>query len=147
MLIWLSKYKLNNIVKNKSELLDKVFNGKVAFVPPLLSNNESNDTNVINGASLMYFLFPIEDIEHNVIAAVVQEIDPAFGFSEILQLSHVGESGESYIFNREGRMLSTSRFENELNWKIRIKKINPNPVKNAPIRNAICLFCSSICPV
>ena len=38
-------------------------------------------------------------------------------------------------------------FDTELNWKIKIKNINPSPVKNAPNKNAICLFCSSICPV
>ena len=31
--------------------------------------------------------------------------------------------------------------------KIKIKNINPKPVKNAPIKKLICLFCSSICPV
>ena len=35
-------------------------------------------------------------------------------------------------------------FETELNWKIKIKKINANPEKKAPTKNVICLFCSSI---
>ncbi|NOQ92759.1 MAG: transporter substrate-binding domain-containing protein, partial [Flavobacteriaceae bacterium] len=104
---------LNNVVKNQPELLKKVFKGEVVFVPPILLDGNLETISREN-SSLMYFLIPIENIEHQVIAAIIQEIDPAYGFSEILQLSHVGETGESYIFNREGRMLSTSRFESDL---------------------------------
>lgn len=106
--------KPNSIIKNNSELLNRVFNGEVVFVPPILSNNDGKETIIEEDTSLMYFLIPVEDTEHRVIAAIIQEIDPAFGFSEILQLSHVGETGESYIFNKKGRMLSTSRFEKDL---------------------------------
>ena len=35
-------------------------------------------------------------------------------------------------------------FETELNWKIKIKKMSPNPVKKAPNKNDICFSCSSI---
>ncbi len=105
---------LNSIAKTKPKLIKQVFKGEVVFVPPLL-NEEDNDQIISkNYNSLMYFLVPIEDIERNVIAAIIQRIDPTHGFSEVLQLSHVGDTGESYIFNRDGRMLSKSRFENDL---------------------------------
>ncbi len=105
---------LNNIAKSRPEFIKQVFRGEVVFVPPLISINDNPDNSQEDNSSKMYFLIPIEDIEHGVIAAIVQEINPELGFSEILQLSHVGETGESYVFNREGRMLSKSRFENEL---------------------------------
>ncbi len=37
--------------------------------------------------------------------------------------------------------------ETELNWKIKIKKINSSPVRNAPTKKFICFFSSSIWPV
>ncbi len=105
---------LNSIANSKPELIKKVFKGEVVFVPPLISIINDLDNTQEGNSSKMYFLIPIEDVEKGVIAAIVQEINPVLGFSEILQLSHVGETGESYVFNREGRMLSKSRFENEL---------------------------------
>ncbi len=41
-------------------------------------------------------------------------IDPERDFTEILQRGRIGESGESYAFNREGRLISQSRFEEDL---------------------------------
>ncbi|MFT7073267.1 MAG: PAS domain S-box-containing protein [Patiriisocius sp.] len=102
----------NSVVKFKPELVKKVFTGEVVFVPPLFNDVELNNAQQVT--SKMYFLIPIEDSRQNVVAAIIQEINPELGFSEILQLSHVGETGESYIFNRNGRMLSRSRFETDL---------------------------------
>jgi PAS domain S-box-containing protein len=92
--------KPNPIANYRADMLGPVFNGEVVFIPPV--------------QTMMYFVIPIEDTDHTVIAALIQQIDPAFGFSEILQLSHVGETGESYIFNKNGKMLSRSRFEKDL---------------------------------
>jgi PAS domain S-box-containing protein len=105
---------LNTILKDRPELIKQVFNGDVILVPPLLSNTEDLESAIENENSLMYFLIPIEDVERHVIAAIIQEVDPGLGFSEILQLSHVGNTGESYIFNRKGKMLSKSRFDKNL---------------------------------
>ena len=107
--------KSNSIIKNQPELLKKVFKGEVVFIPPfLLSENKVTENTEGNVISYMYFLIPIENTEDKVIAAIIQKIDPSHGFSDILQLSHVGETGESYIFSHEGIMLSESRFEKDL---------------------------------
>ena len=41
-------------------------------------------------------------------------IDPQDEFAKILQIARLGETGEIYAFDREGLMLSPSRFEREL---------------------------------
>ncbi len=41
-------------------------------------------------------------------------VDPEDDFSAILQRGRIGESGESYAFDGEGRLLSASRFEDDL---------------------------------
>jgi sigma-B regulation protein RsbU (phosphoserine phosphatase) len=41
-------------------------------------------------------------------------MSPEAEFSSILQRGRIGDSGESYAFNRRGRMISASRFEEDL---------------------------------
>jgi sigma-B regulation protein RsbU (phosphoserine phosphatase) len=41
-------------------------------------------------------------------------IDPERDFTQILQRGRMGESGESYAFDRDGRLISRSRFEEDL---------------------------------
>jgi len=41
-------------------------------------------------------------------------ISPDRGFTKILQQAQMGETGETYAFDREGRMVSNSRFDEEL---------------------------------
>jgi hypothetical protein len=46
--------------------------------------------------------------------ALVLLIDPEKEFTEILQRGRIGESGESYAFNRSGQLISESRFDDDL---------------------------------
>jgi PAS domain S-box-containing protein len=48
------------------------------------------------------------------VAILAFRIDPEEDFTKILQLGRMGESGESYAFNRDGKMISESRFDEEL---------------------------------
>ncbi len=41
-------------------------------------------------------------------------IDPGLDFTDILQRGRIGESGESYAFNRAGQLISESRFDDQL---------------------------------
>jgi PAS domain S-box-containing protein len=54
---------------------------------------------------------PIEGGEPGVLILL---IDPEKEFTEILQQGRIGSSGESYAFNREGLLISESRFDNNL---------------------------------
>lgn len=55
-------------------------------------------------------------------AALVFLLDPHEDFSHILSLASFGKTGNMYAFDREGRMLSTSRFEAEY---VRLGLIQP----------------------
>ena len=107
--------KINPAANGHPALIRKVYQGNVIFIPPILSKNvldkiPEKDESV----TLMYLAFPIENEKGEIIAAVLKQINLFMGLSEILQLSHVGETGESYVFDRNGRMLSKSRFESDL---------------------------------
>ncbi len=45
---------------------------------------------------------------------LIVELDPETGFSEILQRGRIGASGETYAFNRNAQLISSSRFEEQL---------------------------------
>jgi len=107
--------KQNTIALYNSDILDKAFMGQVMFIPPILDKLILDKLSAKSkNLSSMYFVIPVEDSAGVIKAVMIQQINPARGFSEILQLSHVGETGESYVFDRIGRMLSVSRFEDDL---------------------------------
>ncbi len=56
---------------------------------------------------------PIRD-GAEVVGALVFRVPASGGFSEILQVARMGQSGETYAFDEDGRMLSESRFAEEL---------------------------------
>jgi PAS domain S-box-containing protein len=47
-------------------------------------------------------------------AAIVLLIDPEKEFTDIFQRGRIGDSGETYAFNREGDLISESRFDSDL---------------------------------
>ena len=57
---------------------------------------------------------PILNRSGESIAVFLLRIDPSVTFSEILQVARPGESGETYVFNANGQILSSSRFVNQL---------------------------------
>ena len=48
------------------------------------------------------------------IAVLLLRIDPEQSFTQILRRGAIGESGESYAFNRDGKLISESRFDEDL---------------------------------
>jgi len=99
----------NLIADQRPEFLYRVFAGQSVFVPPVSSDVPIGDTNA-SGLSL-FIAAPIRNANGEVIAALTKRLNPAEGFSRVLQFSRVGESGESYAFDQSGIMVSASRFE------------------------------------
>jgi PAS domain S-box-containing protein len=62
----------------------------------------------------MFFAAPVKNIQGQVIAVVTQRVDPSLDFSRLIQLGRIGQSGETYAFGRYGKLLSESRFEDDL---------------------------------
>jgi len=106
----------NELFSLRPELVEQAFQGKIVFVPPVHLNNPTKHGQSGNDDVLptMYFAGPLQSSKGRVVAVMLQQIDPSKGFSKILQFSRVGESGESYAFNVEGRLLSESRFDDHL---------------------------------
>jgi PAS domain S-box-containing protein len=106
----------NELFNQKPNLLERVFKGQIIFVPPVHLSNSATISG--NGSDdvlpTMYFAGPLQNADGEIVAVMLQQIDPAKGFSKVLQFSRVGESGESYAFNSAGILLSESRFDHHL---------------------------------
>jgi hypothetical protein len=70
----------------------------------------------VNGQDqpVMMASFPIPGESGIPVAILFLLIDPESEFTEILQRGRMGESGESYAFNKNGKMISESRFTEDL---------------------------------
>ncbi|HWB14280.1 MAG TPA: serine/threonine protein kinase [Pirellulales bacterium] len=62
----------------------------------------------------MFAAAPLRDDNNEVFAALAFRLRPERDFSRILNLAHFGETGETYAFDRDGLMLSQSRFDDDL---------------------------------
>ena len=103
----------NLIADQRPARLQRVFSGEAVFVPPVFSDVNIDDADVGRATSL-FIAAPILSEDGEVIAALTMRLDPSKGFSRALQISRFGETGESYAFDRTGRLMSSSRFEGEL---------------------------------
>jgi len=98
------------------EFLNRALEGETGVCPPFPSvavmKTESGKSSV--GLPTMYVVTPIRDSNFQVVAALALQIRPERAFTRILQLGRLGESGETYAFDRSGRMVSNSRFDEDL---------------------------------
>ena len=62
----------------------------------------------------MYVCAPIRDVDFQVVAALAMQIRPEQEFTRILQIGRIGESGETYAFDKDAVMVSNSRFDHDL---------------------------------
>jgi len=105
------------IYDQRPELIQKVFEGSSVFIPPIESDVylDATEGNGKPGKPpTIFFVTPVESSTGEILAALAIRIDPTLGFSRVMQLSRVGKTGESYVFDQNGRLLSESRFKSEL---------------------------------
>lgn len=90
--------------------------GNAAVSPPfeslVMMKTESGRTRPAQ--PVMYVSAPIRDDSFSVIGVLALQILPTEEFTRILQIGRVGESGETYAFNRDGVLVSNSRFDEDL---------------------------------
>jgi serine/threonine protein kinase len=67
-----------------------------------------------SGVPTMFALAPVRDENQKVMAALALRILPERDFTRILNVARAGQTGETYAFDRSGRLLSESRFDDQL---------------------------------
>ncbi|MEE9606075.1 MAG: SpoIIE family protein phosphatase [Candidatus Scalindua sp.] len=127
----------NFIAVQRPLLIEKVFQGETVFVPPIFSDVDLRDSYLEEDPKktvTMFFAAPIQKADGEIIAVIIQRVDPTKGFSKVMQFSRLGETGESYAFDQEGRLLSESRFYDQL-LQIGLIKPGQQSILNIEIRD------------
>ena len=108
--------KRNLIAEKRPDLLERVFKGETVFIPPIRSDihlhEKKKETSRL--PSTIFIVAPVRDANGSILAALARRLDPAEDFSRVIQLGRIGDSGETYAFNGNGKLLSESRFDNDL---------------------------------
>lgn len=107
----------NLIYLQKPMLFDLALQGNSQMIPPIVSDVPIAGSKNIAGLSTpptMFFIEPIVDSTGSTIAILSKRYDPKETFSQILNLGRMGETGETYAFNKDGYLISGSRFISQL---------------------------------
>ncbi|MCP4785845.1 MAG: serine/threonine protein kinase [Fuerstiella sp.] len=103
-------------IQQFNRFLSRALDGETIVSPPfgsvVLMRSESEPSMI--GLPVMYVCAPIRDDSFRVIGALAMQIRPEEEFTRILQYGRVGESGETYAFDRDGVLVSNSRFDHDL---------------------------------
>ncbi len=105
---------INLIHKQKKALLDRVFLGETVLIPPILSGvplkAEEGDSSATERT--MFLAAPLRNpAGDRIVAVLTMRLDPSLDFTRIAQLGRTGQSGETYAFDNEGRLITESRFD------------------------------------
>jgi hypothetical protein len=100
----------------QKEFFEQVLTGKASVSRPFRSVLLLTDEHGEPKASLptMFAAAPLRDAQGQVVAVLALRIRPDVDFTRILQVARNGETGETYAFNRDGLLLSESRFDDQL---------------------------------
>lgn len=117
-------YSLNRLSIGKSSLLKtqavnyfrQAWDGNTVMTHPMDIGYQVIGSKYIRGKKSsvgMFFLSPIV-LEGKIEAILALRYDPNDAFSKVHFLGRIGESGETYSINKEGMLLSQSRFNDQL---------------------------------
>mgnify|MGYP001813707925 FL=1 len=106
----------NGLLAADEGFLDRVMSGQIAMSRPVVADvplpDEGNELRT--GLPTMFIGAPIRDEAGNIVAAFMFRLRPDEGFTGILQQGRIGRTGETYAFDREARLISASRFDEQL---------------------------------
>jgi serine/threonine protein kinase len=96
--------------------VSRAMTGRLGVSPPYPSTVTLKDEfgRVQTGVATMHAVAPIRDANFQVVAVLGLRIRPEHGFTQILQLGRMGDSGETYAINKEGTFITNSRFDEQL---------------------------------
>ena len=103
-------------IREYATFLSRVLEGETVVSPPFesvvgikMASGERRQQQ-----PTMYVCAPIRNRDFQVVGALALQIRPEREFTRILQLGRFGESGETYAFGKDGRIVSNSRFDDDL---------------------------------
>jgi two-component system sensor histidine kinase/response regulator len=105
-----------NLLISQNDVLDKLWSGESAMSRPLKSDVPllMADGMMMDGHPTMFVGAPIKSQSGRVIAILLLRLDPFDGFIPLTQLGRLGRSGETYVFDENGLLVTESRFDEQL---------------------------------
>ena len=95
-------------------LLTPVFaKGEVLVTPPVAAASMAEGSPARQGAAAIIAAAPVTDDAGRIVGSLGFAISVA-RFTDILRIARSGDTGETYAFDAKGRMLSDSRFDDQL---------------------------------
>ena len=92
------------IAIERPQFLQRILQGETLFIPPVHTP----------AGARAFFATPVRSEQGEVIGILALDADPLGEFSSITQRGRVGGGGEVYALDRQGQMISASRFSAEL---------------------------------
>ena len=126
----------NLIAMERPVYIDRVFRGETVLIPPIQSDVPLPDLSgeMRSGLATMFMAAPIMAADGKVVAALTLRLDPYATLTRIAQVGRVGDSGETYLFDRQARMLSASRFVDQLE-RLGLMEIGEQSILNVQVRD------------
>ncbi|WP_406610271.1 diguanylate cyclase [Agarivorans sp. JK6] len=90
----------------KTDKMEQVLTGETLFITGLPQQTKHSNN--------MYFSAPVFNADKQLQAVLIVSVNQSDHFSRITQLGRIWDSGETYAFDRNGLMLSASRFNEQL---------------------------------
>jgi len=108
--------RVNPISIKMPHILDRGFQGEALIVPVINNANFSKYSDDVRDEDdvSMFIVAPVRNNKGKILALVAKRLSPSRKFTEILSTDLLGMTGETYIFDREGLLLSESRFDAQL---------------------------------
>lgn len=106
-----------NLLTAQADVLAALWRGERVNSRVMASDVPLDDQTAIEPGTRDLTMFvgaPIRDAAGKIIAALTLRLDPNRTLYPLLENAHMGKTGEAYLFDREGMMLSPSRFGDQL---------------------------------
>jgi eukaryotic-like serine/threonine-protein kinase len=91
--------------------LNKALDGHLAASRPFARQANQNQR---NEGPTMFVAAPVKSTNNTILAVLCLRMKPEKEFSSIFSVARMGQTGESYAFDRSGLMLTATRFDPEL---------------------------------
>lgn len=106
----------NLIEHHYPEHLASAFKGATVLTPPLLSDIKlKNQYGVlVDNSVTMFIITPIIEPNGNINNVIAIRLNPRVHLSKLASLGRIGDTGETYAFDKDARMITESRFTSQL---------------------------------
>lgn len=125
-----------NLLASQKRFLKAVFEGKALISNPMVSDVPlpGLSDSLVAGRPTMFSAAPVRNARGEIIAVLTLRLSPHDSYTTLIQARNFRETGDTYVFDDQGRMLSESRFLEQL-WDAGILPRNQSSVLTVEVRD------------